>query len=374
MTGVKSIDITIKALGEGIINTNGARPLENPEIDKIDKIVKNHTAPKIRNLNPLLIKKMSDLNGEHDIFVSSNCIRNALFPEAQQVNAVDNNNIEEVLTGFLGLMRGYLATESGSSSAKRKSPLFLSDFVAKTELRFEQFSNARGADANKLWSAHRPVGVCEYTATASISVEDLAFIPLSNTFSRSAYKSVVTQNEIDTLSQKMRITVQNIAARLNALSDSEKQFISLHSDIDTNLISVDSSNNFLRNNPFGDPISQEGEAGLVLNDTAIDVIVWEMLYRLATLNIVKTKGFLRTESINFDFNDGMPMRILRDPIYENKIRQSSYWTYYTSKPVSEETMQEQKQRYEDQQAKRQAKRQVNTGEKNRKGAPAKDKE
>ena len=51
-------------------------------------------------------------------------------------------------------------------------------------------------------------------------------------------------------------------------------------------------------------IFDAGEAGILLNDQAIDVLVNETLERIRNLSIRQAKGYMYVDSIEFDYNDG----------------------------------------------------------------------
>lgn len=344
MKGIKSIDFLVQAVGEGIVNTNGAcKDLVMPHLNGGEK-VNNHKVPKIRNLNPTMIKDANDFNGNHEIFVSNNCIRNKIFEEGQNIGEVNNTNVLNVLTNFLGLGRGYMSTSKDSMSAVRKSPLFITDFVAMTGLRFEQFSNSKGLDKNKLFSEHRPMGEVHYQAKGSISVEDLRFIPLDGRYTRSAYKSLISEVEMEKIRSMMTENLRSLALSLNEMPAEQKSKLKMESDFDPEEINVESSNNYVRRLPYKATVSYEGEAGLMLNDKAIDVVVLEFLRRISNLFITRSRGYLRVNSIAFDYNDGSAMRIEDNREHACEIRDKAYWVYYEDKEMTEKEYQEKTER------------------------------
>lgn len=334
MKGIKSVDFLVEAVGEGIVNTNGAcKNLKMP--GQNGESVSNHRVPKIRNLSPTMIQDAGVFNGEHVVFVSSNCIRNKIFEEGQSIGEVNDNNHFNILTDFVGLLRGFMATSKTNMSAVRKSPVFMSDFAANTQLRFEQFSNSRGPDKNKLFSEHRPMGEIEYKSKGSISIEDLRFIPLEGTYGRSAYKSVITPDEIQKTQHAMSENIKSLASSLNQLSSEEKSRLNMHEDFNLEEIDVLASNNFVRKMPYKSSVSSEGEAGLLLNDKAIDVLVTEFFRRLLNLFITRSRGYLRVKSVIVDYNDGYAMRIENGVEYACKVRNKPYWLYYEDQAKSQ---------------------------------------
>ena len=344
MKGIKSIDFLVQAVGEGIVNTNGAcKDLLMRHIKNGEK-VSNHRVPKIRNLNPITIENANDFDGNHEIFVSSNCIRNKIFEEGQSIGEVNNSNVLNVLTNFLGLGRGYMSPSKDSMSAVRKSPLFITDFVAMTGLRFEQFSNSKGLDKNKLFSEHRPMGEVHYQAKGSISVEDLRFIPLDGRYTRSAYKSIISEVEMEKIRSMMTENLRSLALSLNEMPAEQKLKLKMESDFDPNEINVESSNNYVRKLPYNASVSDEGEAGLMLNDKAIDVVILEFLRRISNLFITRSRGYLRVNSIAFDYNDGSAMRIEDNREHACEVREKAYWVYYEDKAMTGTEYQEKTER------------------------------
>ena len=63
ISGIKSIDFTIRATGEGIVNHNGSAAVWNPAAEKT---VKNHLFPKLRGLDPMR-KSVVNHSGEEKV-------------------------------------------------------------------------------------------------------------------------------------------------------------------------------------------------------------------------------------------------------------------------------------------------------------------
>merc|ERR1712224_129461 len=84
------------------------------------------------------------------------------------------------------------------------------------------------------------------------------------------------------------------------------------------------SNNYVRVGA----IANKGEAGVLLNDDALDLIIEEMLSRIKNLYIQQAKGYLKVESLDVDYNEGQPMRIKYNDVLVEEYKNKSYATYY----------------------------------------------
>ena len=61
-------------------------------------------------------------------------------------------------------------------------------------------------------------------------------------------------------------------------------------------------------------IFEEGEAGILLDNTAIDILVKHTLSMLEELNIKQAKGYMYVDAVEVDYNDSNKMmRIKRNP-------------------------------------------------------------
>lgn len=135
ITGIRSVDFKITALGYGVVNWNGPTTLMGDD----GKTVDNHTLPKLRGYSNLsgkvkeetgykYKKQAEDINfKETPLYISQNCIRHHLFrDQAYDLHYAKDKNLLDVLTSMTGLIRGYVVP---SSQCKRTSPLLLEDFV-----------------------------------------------------------------------------------------------------------------------------------------------------------------------------------------------------------------------------------------------------
>ncbi len=79
-------------------------------------------------------------------------------------------------------------------------------------------------------------------------------------------------------------------------------------------------------------IFNTGEQGILLNDTAIDILINDTLERIRNLNIRQAKGYMYVDSIEVDYNDGSSskdmMRIKTDPGSNAKKEGKEYAKYF----------------------------------------------
>ena len=157
VTGVKSVDFKIVALGHGVVNWNGPTTLQDE-----GRIIDNHTLPKLRGYTNLtgkdsekgykLKKSPTDIDFKKTpLYISQNCIRHHLFREqAFDLHNAGERNLQQVLTSVTGLIRGYVVP---SSQCKRTSPLLIEDFVDQLgNGNFEQFGQAGARDSSSFFS------------------------------------------------------------------------------------------------------------------------------------------------------------------------------------------------------------------------------
>ena len=135
VTGIRSVDFKITALGHGVVNWNGPTSLSNKGETK-----NNHSLPKLRGYTNLTgkikkdtgyqyIKEPTDIDFKKTpLYVSQNCIRHHLFREqSYDLHYATKKNVQDVLASITGLIRGYLVP--GPEPFKRTSPLLMEDFV-----------------------------------------------------------------------------------------------------------------------------------------------------------------------------------------------------------------------------------------------------
>ncbi len=311
---VKSIDFKITASGHGVVNWNGGVSIKDG-----GSIYNNHNIPKLvgmmmTNDESKVISETIDFT-KHPLFVSSNCIRHYLFKnqylDSFGLSSADDAN--KLIASLSGLMRGYVHAESG---IKRKGPLMIENFVdiLGNGTTYEKMTNSAAYDIfpvdkngkivkNK--DADTVVGhsyqksptslfskttftETSYVAYGSISIEDLSFICLDAKFGR---KSATDKDEV----------IENINKYLQSIN---------HSNLNPEVVFSESyqriGSAFLN--------LKMSEAGIVLNDDAIHLVVLEFIKRLNSLYIQQGKGYMFVDSLQVHLNDtNIPMAIKRFP-------------------------------------------------------------
>lgn len=312
VTGIKSVDFKIKAVGHGVVNWNGPTTLTGDS----GKTVDNHTLPKLRGYTNLT-GKIKDETGykykkeatdidfkKTPLYISQNCIRHHLFKEQSfDLHFAGEKNLERVLASITGLIRGYVVP---SSQCKRTSPLLIEDFVDQLgNGNFEQFGQAGERDSSSFFSK-TTFGDTEYLSYGSISIEQLQFISLDKKFDRASM--IVKEGQ----GEEVAATVQNFIKQLNPSLNPVATF---HS-------------NYVRKGT----IFEEGECGILLNDDAVKVVIEHTLARIADLSIRQAKGYMYVDEITIDYNDSHKMmRIKRDESDIVTEPQSQFAQYFYAK-------------------------------------------
>lgn len=312
ITGVKTVDFKVTAKGHGVVNWNGAASLSND-----GRTVDNHLLPKLRGYTNLSGKVKEDTGykykkeagdidfKENPLYISQNCVRHHLFKEQSYDNHfATTSNAIDLLASVTGLLRGYVIP--ATISFKRTSPLLLEDFVDQLgNGNFEQFSRAGERNSSSFFSK-TTFGDTLYIGYGSINICDLQFISLSNDFDRAALN--VKDNEGEEVAKKVQDFIESLEP--------------------TRKPKVVFDKNYVRNGT----IFNHGEAGLLLDDVAIDILVKKMLDMIATLSIKQGKGYMFVDTVEVDYNDSdKPMRIKHDPNSINHNSTGEYAHYYTAK-------------------------------------------
>jgi hypothetical protein len=312
VTGVKSIDFKITAYGYGVVNWNGPTTLQSE-----GRIIDNHTLPKLRGYTNLtgkesekgykLKKDPSDINFDSQdpngtpLYISQNCVRHHLFrDQAFDLHFAKDKNLIDVLASITGLIRGYVVP---SSQCKRTSPLLITDFIDQLgNGNFEQFGQAGERDSTSFFSK-TTFGDTEYEAYGSISIEQLQFISLDKKFDRASM--IIKEGE----GEKIAEVVQNFIKSLDPTKEPKAIF----------------HKNYVRKGT----IFNEGEVGVLLDNTAIDILVNETLSMLRELVIKQAKGYMCVDTLEVDYNDSHKMmRIKRHPDQANSEPQIDYAVYF----------------------------------------------
>ena len=321
VTGIKSVDFKIIAVGHGVVNWNGPTTLSNE-----GRTVDNHTLPKLRGYTNLTgkikeetgykyKKEAADIDfKENPLYISQNCIRHHLFrDQAFDLHFAAEKNLEQVLASLTGLIRGYVVP---ASQCKRTSPLLLEDFVDTLgNGNFEQMGrsgskekekNKKGEESSNSFFSKTTFGDTEYTSYGSIGIEHLEFISLDNKFDRAAM--IIKDNQGQDVAQKVQDFIQSLAP--------ERQPKAVFHP------------NYVRKGT----IYQEGEAGILLDQEAIDILVKTTLDLIANLSIRQAKGYMYVDSIEVDYNDSNKMmRIKRSPDEISPETKTDYAVYFTAK-------------------------------------------
>jgi uncharacterized protein YqkB len=315
VTGIKSVDFKIKALGHGVVNWNGPTSLTGDG----GKTVDNHTLPKLRGYTNLTGKVKEETGYKYrkeatdidfkktPLYISQNCIRHHLFRnqafDVHYANKSKTEDLTNMLASVTGLVRGYVVP---SSQNKRTSPVLIEDFVDQLgNGNFEQFGQAGERDSSSFFSK-TTFGDTEYIAYGSISIEQLQFISLDKKFDREAIGIKVGQGE------SVALAVQNFIQSLNA---SLKPIATFHE-------------NYVRSGT----IFEEGEVGILLNQDAIQALVDYTIELISELSIRQAKSYMYVDEVMVDYNDGNKMmRIKRDEGSIAVTPDSEFATYFYQK-------------------------------------------
>lgn len=323
ITGIKSVDFKVVALGHGVVNWNGPTTLAGDD----GKTVDNHTLPKLRGYSNLTgkikeetgykyKKQAADINfKETPMYISQNCIRHHLFrDQAFDLHYAKDKNLQNVLASITGLIRGYVVP---SSQCKRTSPLLLEDFVDQLgNGNFEQMgrsgSKEKGKDdkgddvASNSFFSKTTFGKTEYLAYGSISIEQLQFISLDKKFDRASM--IIKEGE----GEKIAEAVQDVIKNLNPARNPKATF----------------HQNYVR----GGTIFEEGEAGILLDNEAIDILIQETIRMINELSIRQAKGYMYVDSVLVDYNDSHKMmRIKRSESEISETPETNYAVYFYAK-------------------------------------------
>jgi hypothetical protein len=311
VTGIKSVDFKIKAVGHGVVNWNGPTNLAQEDGRTVD----NHTLPKLRGYTNLsgrvkengykYRKEPTDIDfKKNPLYISQNCVRHHLFrDQAFDLHYAQNRNLEEVIASITGLIRGYVVP---SSQCKRTSPLLIEDFVDQLgNGNFEQFGQAGERDSSSFFSK-TTFGDTEYVSYGSISIEQLQFISLDNKFDRASM--IIKDGQGVEVAQLVQDFIKTLNPQLSPVA-------TFH-------------NNYVRNGT----IFEEGENGILLNQDAIRILVETTLQKIEELSIRQAKSYMYVDEIEVDYNDSTKMmRIKRDRNSIVKNPESDYAIYFYAK-------------------------------------------
>lgn len=323
VTGIKSVDFKVVALGHGVVNWNGPTTLAGDD----GKTVDNHTLPKLRGYSNLTgkikeetgykyKKQAADIDFKQTpMYISQNCIRHHLFrDQAFDLHYAKDKNLQAVLASITGLVRGYVVP---SSQCKRTSPLLLEDFIDQLgNGNFEQMgrsgSKEKGKDdkgedvASNSFFSKTTFGETQYLAYGSISIEQLQFISLDKKFDRASM--IIKEGD----GEKVAEAVQNFIKSLVPARNPKAVF----------------HPNYVR----AGTIFEEGEVGILLDNEAIDILIKETLSMISELSIRQAKGYMYADNVLVDYNDSHKMmRIKRSERDISETPETNYAVYFFAK-------------------------------------------
>lgn len=315
VTGIKSVDFKIVALGHGVVNWNGPTTLTGDD----GKTVDNHTLPKLRGYSNLTgkvkeetgykyKKQATDIDfKETPLYISQNCIRHHLFRsqafDIHYANKAKLDNLTQVLSSVTGLVRGYVIPNSQN---KRTSPLLIEDFIDQLgNGNFEQFGQAGERDKSSFFSK-TTFGDTKYISYGSISIEQLQFISLDKKFDREAMQIKEGQGE------EVAQSVEEFIQKLNPELSPKATF----------------HTNYVRKGTIFD----EGENGILINQDAMKALVQFTLDLIAELSIRQAKSYMYVDEMVIDYNDSNKMmRIKRDESETSSQPQTDFAIYFEAK-------------------------------------------
>lgn len=311
ITGIKSVDFKVTAQGYGVVNWNGKVAVRGGN----GKDIENHTMPKLRGYSNLtgdisekghkFKKSANDLDfAKNPLYISQNCLRHHLYREhAYDSHFANKDNALDLLASIIGLVRGYSIP---SVQYKRASSLLITDFVDTLgNGNFEQLTKAGERDSNSLFSK-TTFGETAYIGYGSINIEQLQFIPLDAKFDRQAL--LIKDGQGDEVAKRVQNFIQSLDPALSPA-------VTFH-------------DNYVRQGT----IFQQGEMGLLLDDTAIDIAVRDTLKRIENLSIKQGKGYMFVDGLTVDYNDSpQSMRIKTNPSSICPERNQPYACYYVAR-------------------------------------------
>lgn len=321
VTGIKSVDFKVVALGHGVVNWNGPTNLASDG----PMTANNHSMPKLRGFTNLSTRKKEgsdyvyrkspvEVNfKETPLYISQNCIRHHLFKaQTYDVHFANKNEVSDLtrlLSSITGLVRGYVVT---NTKCKRTSPLLIEDFVDQLgNGNFEQYSTDKHTDKNgnrdnTSFFSKTTFGDTKYISYGSISIEQLQFISLDPKFDRAAM--IIKEGQGEVIAQQMQDFIQSLNSELAPTA-------TFH-------------HNYVRSGT----IFEEGENGILLNDDAIQALVEYTLTLISELSIRQAKSYMYVDNITVDYNDSNKMmRIKRDESSVSETPDSKFANYFYEK-------------------------------------------
>lgn len=295
ITGVHSVDFKIEATGHGCINWNGSVSLMGDN----GKEVKNHSVPKMRGWTNKS-GKVKDENGYeykvgvHDIdmkntpmYISQNCLKHHIFKRDMpfHLGKLLEKHAEVFLRKPTGLLRGYAIT--AQTPLMKKSPVLLEDLYDELgNCNFEVLSTATSKEYSETggFYSKTTVGNTRYVGYGSINIEELQFVSCDGLFGRSAIGLSLDENEVKQLACDMTVMLRDTA---NELEISNMNPVAEYNECwvrDGSLMAI-------------------GEAGILLNNDALFILVKYFEKLLISLFIHQARGWMQIDDLKMDFND-----------------------------------------------------------------------
>ena len=322
VTGIKSVDFKITALGHGVVNWNGPTDLANDG----PMTANNHSMPKLRGYTNLSDRKKEGSDYTYrktpfevdfkktPLYISQNCIRHHLFKDQTYdmhfANKSEITDLTKLISSITGLVRGYVVTSAAKS--KRTSPLLLEDFVDQLgNGNFEQFSTDKHTDQNgnrvkDSFYSKTTFGDTKYISYGSISIEQLQFISLDPKFDRAAM--IIKEGQGEIIADSLQKYIQSLSSELNPTAVFHE--------------------NYVRRGT----IFEEGEEGILLNDDAVKAIINYTLEMISELSIRQAKSYMYVDEVLVDYNDSSKMmRIKRDDLEISGEPKTKFANYFYAK-------------------------------------------
>lgn len=292
---VKSIQFKLYLDGVGCVNFGSSEELDFLLRTGIVKWGDDGFVKNGKPLSNILLSKKNfrqneDGTYEYHVKVSSECLRNNIFKDTMPFQSPTVMNLPQVLYRALAnsdlILRGYLYTEKGGSSLKKKSPLYLTDaeeigpwrksITADFHSRSgEKESNTgKGSDDAKDTTIYKieNVGSTTYLATGGIDVTELRFISADPLYDRMAVNVDGGINE--------KIYTNELQRNMVNFTPEFKYY-------------------FLENSYTAD---EWAERGVLLNDESVDMLIKRLLKNMLNIEILRRNAHLRTNKLELTVN------------------------------------------------------------------------
>lgn len=316
--GIKTVEFYVEAEGENIVNWNTNFSIKKKINKNNTDYVNNHMFPPLRSY----LNEAENKNGIYDkkfitnfdpkktpLYVSQNCIRFNLYKDEKYItcNIKNKKDVSEMLASLTGLTRGYLIQNLGF---RRTSCLYISDFNDTLHnLNYEQFTKQSFEDvgSEKVYKSNSffskfTAGKTRYIAKGFINIEELQFICLDNRYGRMSAE--LSPSQIGGVKEN----IENYIKSLDITGEKTPR--------------LSFSKNYKRFNNVGRSYLKP-EAGFVLNDDAMDILVNELLERIRGLQILRTGGYMNVTNLDVFYNSTPTIFTGKE-----KEKKEKYFEYY----------------------------------------------